>query len=143
MMRRWFSQFKGGERFKLAWGAPCVSDSGLQRIADAIREGEDKRDCLSLPKVKLLIQAEYEKEAIERGDVFLKQLSETTIWRAVKRLKEQFALTKKPNTTTEARYRAMASARRAVNFFACATALHSAVKNPELLLNVDTTVLLL
>ena len=139
MMRQWFSQFKLGVPFKLAWRDRCVSDAGIQRIIAAIREGEEKRNCLSLPQVKALIQAEHEKELIERGELFLKKLSSTTMWRVLKVIREHCAITTKPNTTTEARYVAMASVRRSMNFFCCATALHSGVKYPELLLNVDST----
>lgn len=102
MLRQWYSQFKCGKDFKLAWRVRCVSDAGIQHILDAIYKAEENSNPLSLPQVRALIQAEYEKEAIESEELFLKTLSPATLWRVLRDLRARYALAARPAPTTEA-----------------------------------------
>lgn len=139
LLRRWFREFTRGKHFRPIGRPVCVDPPDFRGVLDQVVEGEEVGDSVSLPKMKGLLREARLKTEKRRDDVLHREMSDSTMWRLTKGVQSHFSLTKRPNKTTAARYRAMASARRALDFYCCATALHARVKYLDLLLNVDST----
>jgi len=139
VLQRWWREFKSGTPFRPLGRNVSVDPVNFRSVLHSVREAEEKKNVLSRSQVKGLLREEHQRTEDARGDVLHKEMSSSTMRRLIQGVNSHFSVTKKPNKTTEARYRAAASARRAMNFYCRAIASNSLLGYRELLLNVDST----
>jgi len=104
------------QRFRLPGKFP-------QRTAFERRKSENF--CLSCSQLKGLLREEHQRTEDDRGDILHKRDVLTKGAKTASRGAHPFLVTKKPNMTTEARYRAAANAKHAIDFHCCAAAPNS------------------